>query len=78
MENIFNCNCGFYCTSEKIFWLHKSECNKKVENDKPEYLLLGWQELRKYAMEKGIDITNKKKDEILVELQRLEGCECLN
>ena len=63
------CDCGFSCTSEKIFWLHKTECYNK----KTEYMNLSWHELRKYAAEKGIDVANKKKDQILTELQRLEG-----
>jgi hypothetical protein len=41
-----------------------------VEN---KYEKMGWQELRRYATSKGIDVAEKKKAEIIAELQKLEG-----
>ena len=46
------------------------EKNAVVEN---KYEKMGWQELRKYAASKGIDVAEKKKAEIIAELQKLEG-----
>jgi hypothetical protein len=44
--------------------------NAVVEN---KYEKMRCQELRKYAMSKGIDVAEKKKAEIIAELQKLEG-----
>ena len=44
--------------------------NAVVEN---KYEKMRWQELKKYAMSKGIDVAEKKKAEIIAELQKLEG-----
>jgi len=46
--------------------LDKKESTTNYENMK-------WQDLRKYAIENGIDISGLKKDEIIGKLHELEG-----
>jgi len=79
MDNILKCkNCDFSCTSEKIFWLHLTECKAeksedKAKSEKKDFNSLNWNDLRKYAVSKGIEIIGLKKEEIIEKLQTLEG-----
>jgi hypothetical protein len=69
--------CGYETNSEKIFYSHENSCLKVQEENgltttaatRPEEM--SYQELRKLAAEKGIDL--KKKEEILQALKELEA-----
>lgn len=73
--------CGYETNSETIFYMHVNGCLATQEengltgggSDEKNYEKMNWQQLKKHAAQKGIDITAKKKGEILQELADMEG-----
>lgn len=77
-------HCGYETNSDSIFFLHENTCievqqeNGLIQQEKPYdnvklYKKMGLPELQKYATEKGIDVKDKKKDEIIEALIKQEG-----
>lgn len=65
-------NCGISITSEKIWKIHKSYC-EEIPVKKVDYESMEWQDLKKFASEKGINTYGMKKPDVIKELQQLEG-----
>lgn len=70
-------NCGYETNSEKIFYIHTGSCIQVREENglnnvdtKPEEM--SFNQLKKYASEKGIDTRKKNKEAILKELEDME------
>lgn len=63
--------CGTEITSEKIFAIHIKKCDQKQEQkqEKVDIDRMNWREFLKYASKQGINVKNKKKQEILRELK---------
>lgn len=61
------CNkCGVEITSEKIWFIHPSECQGNTEIiEKVNYSKLTYAEIKELCMEKGINPFGKKKEELI-------------